>query len=65
MRPFWGTLGKGAMSLDMRSQILASHSVDRIASEQRMRRLEIALLIGATGLAVAVFSVASVLINLS
>ena len=30
-----------------------------------MRRLEIALLIGATGLAVAVFSVASVLINLS
>jgi hypothetical protein len=52
------------MSLDMRSQLLASHSVDQIAAEQRMRRLEIALLIGA-GLAVAVFSVASVLINLS
>jgi len=64
MRAFWGTLGKGAMSLDMRSQLLASHSVDQIAAEQRMRRLEIALLIGA-GLAVAVFSVASVLINLS
>jgi hypothetical protein len=55
------------MSLDIRSHMpLAVDSpADELANEKKMRRLEIALLVSATGIAVVLFSVASVLIHLS
>jgi hypothetical protein len=55
------------MSLDIRSHMpLAVDSpAEEMANEKKMRRLEIALLVSATGVAVVLFSVASVLIHLS
>jgi len=55
------------MSLDIRSHmpLAVDATVDDIAAEKRMQRIEIALMIGATGIAVVLFSVVSVLIHLS
>jgi hypothetical protein len=55
------------MSLDIRSYmtLAVDNPADELANEKKMRRLEIALLVGATSVAVVLFSVASVLIHLS
>jgi len=54
------------MSLDIRSHLpLAADSTADDEAEKRMQRVEIALLAGATGVAVVLFSVLSVLIHLS
>ncbi len=55
------------MSLEIRSDLTLAvdNPADELANEKKMRRLEIALLVGATSIAVVLFSVASVLIHLS
>ncbi|MBZ0146238.1 MAG: hypothetical protein K8F62_01680 [Pseudorhodoplanes sp.] len=54
------------MSLDIRSHLpLAADSIADDEAEKSMQRVEIALLAGATGVAVVLFSVLSVLIHLS
>ena len=55
------------MSLDIRSYmtLAVDNPADELANEKKMRRLEITLLVGATSIAVVLFSVASVLIHLS
>ncbi|MES1154952.1 MAG: hypothetical protein ABUL48_00845 [Pseudorhodoplanes sp.] len=54
------------MSLDIRSHMpLAIDLADDEMAQKRMQRIEIALLIGATSIAVVLFSVLSVLIHLS
>jgi hypothetical protein len=54
------------MSLDIRSHMpLAVDLTDDETAEKRMQRIEMALLIGATSIAVVLFSVLSVLIHLS
>jgi hypothetical protein len=55
------------MSLDIRSHMpLAADSLaDEIAAEKRSQRLEMAFLVGATGVAIVLFSFVSVLIHLS
>jgi hypothetical protein len=54
------------MSLDIRSHLpLAADSTTDDEAGKRMQRVEIALLVGATCIAVTLFSVLSVLIHLS
>ncbi len=59
-------VGDCAMSLDIRSHLpLAADSTADEEAQRRMQRVEIALLAGATCIAVVLFSVLSVLIHLS
>jgi len=55
------------MSLDIHSHmpLAVDATVDDITAEKRMQRVEIALLAGATGIALVLFSFVSVLIHLS
>ena len=54
------------MSLDIRSHMpLAVDTSVNDVTERRMQRIETALLIGAAGIVVVLFSVVSVLIHLS
>lgn len=60
-------LGVGQMSLDIRSHmpLAVDLTADEIAAEKRMQRLEMALLVGLTTIAIVLFSAASVLIHLA
>ena len=64
---FWK--GIRPMSLDVQPQAFAAHvqavSVDEAATERKLQWIETALLVGATGIAVVLVSVVSVLIHLS
>lgn len=55
------------MSLDIRSHlpVAVDLSVDEAVAEQRMQRIETALLIAATAIAVVLCSVVSVLVHLA
>jgi len=56
------------MSLEIHSQVIAARieaSVDEADSERRLQWIETVLLAGATGIAVVLVSVVSVLIHLS
>ncbi len=59
--------GDYPMSLDIRSHmpLAVDLTIDDTMVEKRMQRIEIALLLGATSIAIVLFSVVSVLIHLS
>jgi hypothetical protein len=57
------------MALDVQPQAFAAHaqavSIDAAETERKLQWIETALLVGATGIAVVLVSVVSVLIHLS